>query len=93
MIVGSIEVPMTETSWTTWTWDITQEDLKWAGAKDFPEFLTMVRNLEISLFDIDMVDIETHDSEISESHFDEAAGFDYLTEKYYKAYDATQEGE
>ena len=91
MKVGSIDVPMTEITWSTWTWDITQEDLEWAGAKDFPEFLTMVRNLEINLFDIDVADIETHDSEIAESHFDEAAGLDYETKKYYKAFDATDQ--
>ena len=89
MRVGSISVPMTETSWTTWVWDITQEDLEWAGAKDFPEFLAMVRNNEVDLFDIDVADIETHDSEIAESHFDEAEGLDFLTKKYYKAFDAT----
>lgn len=90
MKVGSIDVPMTETSWTTWTWNITQEDLEWAKAKDFPEFLTKVRNGEVDLFDMDVFDISSLDSEIEESHYDEATGFDFQTKKYYKAVESTE---
>lgn len=87
MIVGSIDIPVTETAWGTWSYTITEEDLKIENCKDFGEFLSKVRTGEIDIYEYDPDDFETHDSELRDMDVQSAEGFSHKKSRYIKRYE------
>ena len=86
-VVGSIDIPVTETSWGTWSYNITEEDLKIENCKTFGEFLAKVRTGEICIVEYDADDYETHDSELRDMEIENAEGYDHTSTRYIKQYE------
>jgi len=86
-IVGSIDIPVTETTWGTWGYDITEEDLKAENCRTFGEFMAKVRAGEIRLSEYDPNDFEVCDSELTSMSPEYAEGFDHGSARYIKSYE------
>ena len=98
MIVGSIDIPVSEICWGTWSYNITVEDLMVENCKDFNEFLSKVRTGEINITEYDAVVFETHDSELVKMDVQDAEGFchkmsDYIKVKRYEDPNGPEEGD
>lgn len=87
MRVGTIDIPAVETTWSTWSYDILQEDLDYHKCKDFGEFLSKVRSGEIDITEYDIVDYETHDSELVRLNQDEAEGYNIEHKRFTKFFE------
>lgn len=75
MRVGTVNVPVVEKTWSTWSFDINQEDLNHYKCKSFNEFLAHVKSGKIDIFEFDAVNYQDHDSELVEIYCEDAEGF------------------
>lgn len=76
-IIGYIDLPVVETTWSTASFAITTENLKEAKVSNLAEYVTNVRNRSIDIWNLDP-DWETHDSEIVDVLYKEATAVDKL---------------